>query len=302
MKRKITRVDGKEFCTIEIELRERDERGMELSICGVHGHIMSDDDAQEQALEYWASFFEENPDERRAMNERFGTEFTNAEDAAQFVLDSDGQYHGLDVMQEDDGDVFVGTSFGQIREELERFFPEATPYFKWHLNGMNAGCEHQDELGWGHGRTVALSRDDATATQIEAIDSLRDERVKREREKELKILFTELTTRDRVITFLSKYLRRNPTIHEVNMVTIHDTLDGVLKSRLNKKERRDISSAFDRYLNERIDIPVWKGSVFEDSLGAPCPVCGYRYGTQWLHRELPADVIEWANTFGETDG
>jgi hypothetical protein len=297
MKRKITRVDGEEFCTLEIELRDRNDKGLELAMTGVHGYIMSEEDAQEQALEYWASFFEKNPDERRAINERFGTEFMNPEDAAQFVLDSDGQYHGLNVVKEEDGQVFVGTSFGQIRNKLENFFPEATPYFKWHLNGMNTGCEHQEELGWGNGRTVALSRDDATEAQIEAMDSIRAEKVKRERETQLKILFDELTTRDRVITFLSKYMQRKPTMHEVNMVTIHDSLEGVLKSRLDSKDRRDLTSAFDRYLEEHINIPEWKGSVFEDSLGAPCPVCGYRYGTQWLHRKLPADVIEWAKTF-----
>lgn len=32
-------------------------------------------------------------------------------------------------------------------------------------------------------------------------------------------------------------------------------------------------------------------------LGAPCPTCGYKYGSAWTKRELPADVIAWVESF-----
>lgn len=34
----------------------------------------------------------------------------------------------------------------------------------------------------------------------------------------------------------------------------------------------------------------------EGLLSEPCPTCGYRYGTKWLKRDLPADVVALAET------
>ena len=28
-------------------------------------------------------------------------------------------------------------------------------------------------------------------------------------------------------------------------------------------------------------------------LGKACPVCGYKYGTEWKKEEVPQDIIEW---------
>ena len=40
----------------------------------------------------------------------------------------------------------------------------------------------------------------------------------------------------------------------------------------------------------------FSSAIFKDSLLAPCPECGYRYGSQWLRRELPAEVIAWVES------
>jgi hypothetical protein len=39
-------------------------------------------------------------------------------------------------------------SCGQIREDLDNWFPEYKENFKWHLNDMNPGCIHQREMDW----------------------------------------------------------------------------------------------------------------------------------------------------------
>lgn len=39
----------------------------------------------------------------------------------------------------------------------------------------------------------------------------------------------------------------------------------------------------------------------EGLLGAPCPVCGYKYGTKWLREEVPQDVIDWLFSLPEGD-
>lgn len=46
-----------------------------------------------------------------------------------------------------DGKMRRAHSFGQIREELTRFFPEFVQFFRWHLNDMHAECEHQEARG-----------------------------------------------------------------------------------------------------------------------------------------------------------
>lgn len=133
--------DG-EFCRAEIELRERNGQ-QELSICGVSGMAVHEDEAREMALSHWVSFFEEMPEEIIGMNQRCGVDFGNAEDAAQFVVDMDGEFHGLDVVEHDGDTVLLGESFGQITSDLAAWFPELDGLFRWHLNGMQAGCFHQ---------------------------------------------------------------------------------------------------------------------------------------------------------------
>lgn len=34
-------------------------------------------------------------------------------------------------------------------------------------------------------------------------------------------------------------------------------------------------------------------------LSKACAVCGYKYGTSWLHEPLPADILEMASNFGQ---
>ena len=31
----------------------------------------------------------------------------------------------------------------------------------------------------------------------------------------------------------------------------------------------------------------------EGLLSVPCPTCGYKYGSAWLHEEVPQDVLDW---------
>lgn len=39
----------------------------------------------------------------------------------------------------------------------------------------------------------------------------------------------------------------------------------------------------------------------EGFLSKPCPVCGYKYGSQWLREELPTDVVAFLQSLPETD-
>lgn len=137
-----TRTIGHEWCRLEVELRDG-----RLSICGSAGEVVRAPLARRMAVEYWESFFEDQPDELRSMNERMGTRFRSPRAAARFVLSTDGEYHGIDMDHEDGSRVYLTHSCGQIREELVRFFPDVQSYFQWHLNDMHAECVHQEARG-----------------------------------------------------------------------------------------------------------------------------------------------------------
>jgi hypothetical protein len=138
------------WCELQVELQEL-PNGLRLSICGSAGVIVKQREARKMALEHWESFFDDSPSERHAMNDKFCKNFRTSKSAARFVIQSDGEYHGLDVHREDGSKVYLLHSCGQITEELKEWFPEVEPYLKWHLNDMRSECEHQASRGetWG---------------------------------------------------------------------------------------------------------------------------------------------------------
>lgn len=139
MKRSILKVKGARFCVAEIEIEDG-----KFSLCGTAGRIISRAAAKKEALQHWVSFFEECPEDRREMNERCGCNCRTPLSAARYVLQTDGEFHGLDVHREDERGVFVVECGGQIRGELAEFFPWLEPFFQYHLNDMHAGTPEQE--------------------------------------------------------------------------------------------------------------------------------------------------------------
>ena len=125
------------WCEVEIQLRENRDGKMVLSICGSAGHTSTEEDAREEALNYWEGFFDEDSEARLNVIENH-KKFMTTREMAQEVIDSDGEYHGLDVHKEEEGKVYLLTSCGQIRETIVKFFPEIEQYLWWHLNDMHA--------------------------------------------------------------------------------------------------------------------------------------------------------------------
>ena len=147
-------VDDGEWCEIEIRWT-----GTRLSITGSAGSLIPQDQGREQALEYWAAYFEDEPQECARMSQEHGNDYDScgctkllcAEHCAQLVLDIDGDYHGLDVHAELDGDypqldepmLALTHSCGQITGELRLYFPQFKKLMPWHLNDMRPNCVHQ---------------------------------------------------------------------------------------------------------------------------------------------------------------
>lgn len=49
--------------------------------------------------------------------------------------------------------------------------------------------------------------------------------------------------------------------------------------------------------NMLVWLPVENGGL----LCAPCPVCGYKYGSQWWREEVPSDVLDFLQFLPDTD-
>jgi hypothetical protein len=45
----------------------------------------------------------------------------------------------------------------------------------------------------------------------------------------------------------------------------------------------------------------WTDATLGGILSRPCPVCGYKYGSAWLKREVPAEVVAWLFALPESD-
>ena len=154
------RVKGREFCRLEVELREREEGKLELSICGTAGYILTEAQARRESQEYNESWLEESDENIAYIREHSGIAFRSAKRAATWIRSCDGEYAGLDVVKEEGGKVYICHSCGQIREEIARYFPEVVRYFHWHLNAMRPSADGsaweyeplpQDVIAWATG-------------------------------------------------------------------------------------------------------------------------------------------------------
>lgn len=292
--KKVTRIIGKEYCTLEVEVRVREDGFKSLSICGTAGRVLTPAKARKTALQYWESFFEDQPEERHAMNERTGKNFRSAKSAAKFVVQTDGEYHGLDASMEQDNQVFVAESCGQIREELLRFFPEVEPYLKWHLNDMHAGCEHQEALGWGRGRDVAVSKDNITDAQRAELERLMLAQAEKHRVKVLRELLENMQTSDYALKMIFKEIEPNKTMTTYDKEVLQQVANS--HTSLLRADARKVYDQIQTVVAKNNPPKAIESAIYKDSINAPCPTCGYRYGTQWLRRELPVDVVTWAES------
>lgn len=142
-------------------------------------------------------------------------------------------------------------SCGQIQDELLKIEP--APGFnratlkrlhdyweEWHLNNLQAGCEHQRAARWD----------------------------------EVKLDDSKPLTQDNMAIWTHPETRK----HRIARL-FHD--NKILYAHLPKKIKHSIN----KYAFEKVHP--------RGLLCKPCPVCGYKYGTQWLRKEVPASVINW---------
>jgi hypothetical protein len=94
--------------------------------------------------------------------------------------------------------------------------------------------------------------------------------------------------------FLVGCLGKAPTIYEKNQFL--GWLEGNFPTG-SPCHDKELQNQFEDYMTTKVivEVPVkhFHGQVYKDSLNAPCPECGYKYGSAWLHEPLPQEIIDF---------
>lgn len=143
---------------------------------------------------------------------------------------------------------------------------------RWHLNHMNAACEHQRALGWpemaAEPRTVYHWRlDPDVSKQVRA--ALKDAETALRRGETVSLpedvaalaRFEETTTSPEPTPPAPVYVAESETSYR-------HTSETKTRGWLRPSEHPD------------------------GLLTAPCPECGYRYGTEWRKEEIPTSALD----------
>ena len=148
---------------------------------------------------------------------------------------------------------------------------------EWHLNDMNAGCEHQTGPSWTpkdvniyHFNLTRASSDVKRSAENAVIEALKKGET-----------FTPTPEQSRIASLpysITSHLAEAPKDYEpVRQTTYSRPVETKKTNGLREDEHP------------------------EGYLGKACPVCGHKYGTKWLKREVPEDVLEWLKALPNTD-
>lgn len=166
-------------------------------------------------------------------------------------------------------------SSGQLREELAEFFPEYAKYLPYHMNDTRPGCAHHDE--WDVEAEIEIAPYHWT-----------DKYYEMRKKAEFGKLSYEEYEKYRIITYAVEeacfglYTPKHP-------------------DRLTQAGRDVLADGWIEAERREKKMAGWvKPEEHPDGLlTKQCPTCGYCYGTAWLYRPLPQDVIEWAKKGGK---
>jgi hypothetical protein len=145
---------------------------------------------------------------------------------------------------------------------------------KWHLNDMQPGCEHQRAAGWETGKDLQVPHYSWSDTFYKARCAAE--------EGTLSLTGYEQYKKDKVIVddicfTAGKGPLINPNIGISAGIVI-----------------------IDKYETKKAGW-VYEAEHPDGLLGKPCPVCGYKYGSQWLKVDVPADALDFLRNLPDTD-
>ena len=146
----------------------------------------------------------------------------------------------------------------------------------WHLNDMQAGCEHQRANGW---QAEAVRKVTIYQWKLKPEISRKQEELKAE-------------AVERASSTESTALGFSP--EEKRIMKLEYTIKGIVPE-LEGWDAKYYEAGEDRgYFAHKEEKALGWLSPEEHPQGIltkACEVCGYKYGTAWMKAELPADVI-----------
>lgn len=165
---------------------------------------------------------------------------------------------------------------GWGKEKAERF---VEVWKRWHLNDMNAGCEHQRE--WGLEKVLEVQHYTTVEAEVyeylEALSKVRPLGVKQHKDlDEATAAWKGTLGSGRV-----------------------DLQDSGNVARCEKLVKRRLLARW-KVSRERAGS-VYPSQHPEGLLTKACPVCGYRYGSAWLFESVPEDVLAFLEGLPESD-
>lgn len=167
---------------------------------------------------------------------------------------------------------------GWTEEMVQRF---CDIWDKWHLNDMRPYCPHQKELGWDKlaSAKVTLYHYSMTA----------DVQKKRKAAEEASI-----TALREGKTFIPTPEQTKYAALPYGLTTWKEIEDE------NYKPKKPLFLG-DVGFTETKTLGWLRPDEHPDGiLTRPCPVCGYKYGTEWRHEEVPEEIINWLFALPDT--
>lgn len=167
---------------------------------------------------------------------------------------------------------------GQCQDVLARLCPDdpkvkrvVEVWNRWHLNDMRAGCEHQRAQNW---RSCPGHYGDPQDRQREHCGNTAARRKKREEEWSKK---TWPLGHPFCIT--PKHLERSGMLLDPRAAPCGICL----------QEYDAHLTELDRLAPDKPKSPYY---CDYDRLNEPCPVCGYKFGSEWLREEVPQEILD----------
>lgn len=156
----------------------------------------------------------------------------------------------------------------------EKWYDFLDIWKKWHLNDMQAGCEHQ-RVNWETDKELTLTDYTGTTRFHEARSKAEDGEMTPAEYAE----FAQVALKVGAVTTSS----RRPKYETSEMKELLEA--GWIKA--GKSETKAANWVYPYQHPEGV-------------LTKPCEVCGYKFGTKWLKEELPTDVVEFLEALPET--
>ena len=145
---------------------------------------------------------------------------------------------------------------------------------KWHLNDMKAACEHQEEL-WDLCKVLSVTHYRWSSRFHDMRNKSQNGKLTPEQYKDFKSIA--------------------PNVMLVTIENKQGKFPELVQELLGDDWIEPKKPATQRANHTREDEHP------EGILSKPCPVCGYKYGNDWLFRPLPADVVRFLHDLPETD-